>query len=142
MPVRSAGRRCRLTSSSGASSIRSPTRLCRQRLDDERLTAYIGFDPTADSLHVGHLLQVLQPAAAAARRAPAHRPGRRGNGDDRRPRRQERGAGPPVGDEELAANLAGIRAQLERFLDFSDGAGGVTGPAARQRRLARRSIGL
>src|ERR1700676_2597142 len=29
-----------------------------QRLDDDRITAYTGFDPTADSLHVGHLLQV------------------------------------------------------------------------------------
>ena len=29
------------------------------QLDRDRLTAYIGFDPTADSLHVGHLLQVL-----------------------------------------------------------------------------------
>ena len=28
------------------------------RLDAERLTAYTGFDPTADSLHVGHLLQM------------------------------------------------------------------------------------
>src|SRR5476649_1102895 len=29
-----------------------------ERLDGDRLTAYIGFDPTADSLHVGHLLQI------------------------------------------------------------------------------------
>ena len=29
-----------------------------QRLDTDRLTAYSGFDPTADSLHVGHLLQI------------------------------------------------------------------------------------
>jgi len=28
------------------------------KLDGERLTAYIGFDPTADSLHVGSLLQI------------------------------------------------------------------------------------
>ncbi|MHB8594468.1 MAG: tyrosine--tRNA ligase, partial [Acidimicrobiales bacterium] len=30
----------------------------RQRLDGDRLTAYIGFDPTSDSLHVGSLLQL------------------------------------------------------------------------------------
>src|ERR1700689_3026605 len=30
-----------------------------RRLDEERFTLYIGFDPTADSLHVGSLLQVL-----------------------------------------------------------------------------------
>lgn len=28
------------------------------RLDADRITAYSGFDPTADSLHVGHLLQI------------------------------------------------------------------------------------
>ena len=30
-----------------------------QLLDQERITLYCGFDPTADSLHIGHLLPVL-----------------------------------------------------------------------------------
>ena len=39
--------------------------------------------------------------------------------------------------EALAANLAGIRTQLGRFLDFSDGAGDCAGAPARQQCLAR-----
>jgi tyrosyl-tRNA synthetase len=36
----------------------SPEEL-RQRLDGEPITFYVGFDPTAASLHAGHLMQVL-----------------------------------------------------------------------------------
>ena len=35
-----------------------------QRLDAGRLTGYTGFDPTADSLHVGHLLQLCTCGAS------------------------------------------------------------------------------
>ena len=38
-------------------------------LDKEQVTAYIGFDPTAPSLHVGHLLPVDGARAPAAVRA-------------------------------------------------------------------------
>src|SRR4029450_9189595 len=43
----------------------------RQRLDSERLTFYIGYDPTARSLHIGSLLPLL--AMATMQRA-GHRP--------------------------------------------------------------------
>ena len=52
-------------------------------LDDTLLTPYIGFDPTADSLHIGNLLQVLPLRRL---QLAGHRPiaaGRRRHRDDR-----------------------------------------------------------
>ena len=60
-------------------------------------TLYVGFDPTADSLHVGHLVAADDAAAVSAGRASADRAGRRGHGHDRRPQRQERRAQPALG---------------------------------------------
>jgi tyrosyl-tRNA synthetase len=95
----------------------------RAQLAKERVTAYIGFDPTAASLHVGSLLQVL--ALMRFQRA-GHRPialvgGGTGLIGDPSGKTAER---PLLTHEKLEENLAGIRAQLERFLDFS-GAGGA-----------------
>jgi tyrosyl-tRNA synthetase len=92
------------------------------RLDNERLTAYIGFDPTADSLHVGSLLQVLM--LRRLQRA-GHRPlavagGATGAIGDPGGKTEERML---LRADELAANLAGMRAQLERLIDFEDEAG-------------------
>jgi tyrosyl-tRNA synthetase len=92
------------------------------RLDGERFTAYIGFDPTADSLHVGSLLQVLM--LRRLQRA-GHRPialagGGTGAIGDPGGKTEERVL---LSDEELAANLVGMRAQLERLVDFDTGAG-------------------
>ncbi len=92
------------------------------RLDDERFTAYIGFDPTADSLHVGSLLQVLM--LRRLQRA-GHRPialagGGTGAIGDPGGKTEERAL---LGREELAANLAGMQAQLERLVDFGDASG-------------------
>ena len=42
------------------------------------LTVYVGFDPTADSLHVGSLLPAVHAAPFPAGRPPAHRAGRGG----------------------------------------------------------------
>ena len=83
-----------------------------------RPDGYSGFDPTADSLHVGHLLQLcnlrrLQQAG--------HRPIAVAGGGDRshrRPGREDRGAQPALAPNRSQANLEGIRPQLERFLDF------------------------
>jgi tyrosyl-tRNA synthetase len=85
-----------------------------------RTTGYIGFDPTAASLHVGSLLPVL--ALARLQRA-GHRPiaiagGGTGLVGDPSGRTQERQL---LTREKVAENLAGIRAQLELFLDFSPG---------------------
>ena len=80
------------------------------------VTGYIGFDPTADSLHVGSLLPLM--ALARFQRA-GHSPiaiagGGTGMIGDPKPT-QER---PLLSREEIERNLAGIRPQLERFLDF------------------------
>ena len=94
------------------------------RLDGEPLTAYIGFDPTADSLHVGHLLQVLmlRRLQLAGHRPIALAGGGTGLIGDPGGKSEER---PLLSEEELAANLAKMRAQLEQFLDFGTGAGGA-----------------
>jgi tyrosyl-tRNA synthetase len=82
------------------------------------VTTYIGFDPTADSLHVGSLLPVL--ALMRLQRA-GHHPiavigGGTGMIGDPSGKSSERNL---LTTELLEANLAGQRRQLERFLDFS-----------------------
>jgi len=84
-------------------------------------TGYIGFDPTASSLHVGSLLPIL--LLARLQRA-GHTPialvgGGTGMIGDPSGKTQERTLLTP---EQVDENLAGIRAQLARFLDF-DAAG-------------------
>jgi len=84
------------------------------------LTGYIGFDPTAPSLHVGSLLPVM--ALARFQRA-GHSPiaivgGGTGLIGDPSGKTQERSL---ISREQVEANLDGIRAQLARFLDFDRG---------------------
>lgn len=81
------------------------------------ITAYIGFDPTASSLHVGSLLPVM---ALARLQRFGHSPvaiigGGTGMIGDPSGKSQERQL---LSTEQLAVNLAGIRDQLARFLDF------------------------
>jgi len=83
----------------------------------ERVTAYIGFDPTAASLHVGSLMTVMN--LARLQRA-GHTPiGLVGGGTgligDPSGKSQERQL---LTFEQTEANARGIRTQLERFLDF------------------------
>ena len=59
-----------------------------ERLSKGRLTAYVGFDPTADSLHVGSLVPVMGLAWLQRIGPHAHRAGGRRHGDGRRPQRQ------------------------------------------------------
>ncbi len=87
-------------------------------LNTERICCYVGFDPTADSLHVGHLIPLMGLAHM-------QRHGHRiialmGGGTAM--------IGDPSGktemrkmltSEQLEANIEGMRSQLERFLDFS-----------------------
>ena len=87
-------------------------------LEKERVTAYIGFDPTASSLHVGSLLTVM---GLARLQRFGHTPiaivgGGTGMIGDPSGKSQERLL---LSRDEIDANVAGIRAQLERFLDFN-----------------------
>ena len=89
-------------------------------LSGERLTVYAGFDPTADSLHIGNLLQLcnLRRMQEAGHRPVAVAGGGTGMIGDPGGKSEERNL---LTAAQLEANLAGIRGQLERFLDFSDG---------------------
>lgn len=91
-------------------------------LDREPLSAYVGFDPSADSLHLGNLLMLcnLRRLQLAGHRPIALAGGATGFIGDPGGKSEERNLLSP---EQLVANLAGIRPQLERFLDFSAGAG-------------------
>ena len=84
-------------------------------LDRGEMVAYIGFDPTADSLHIGHLLQMcnLRRLRDAGHQVIALAGGATGMIGDPGGKSAERNLLSP---EELEHNLAGIRAQLERFL--------------------------
>ncbi len=87
-------------------------------LQGGRVTAYIGFDPTAASLHIGSLLPVtmLMRLQRAGHRPIAVVGGGTGLIGDPSGKAAERALLTP---ELLAVNLAGMRGQLERFLDFS-----------------------
>ncbi len=81
------------------------------------MTLYCGFDPTADSLHIGSLLPIM--GMAHFQRA-GHRPialvgGGTGLIGDPSFKAQERAM---LTKEQVEANALGIRAQLEHFLDF------------------------
>jgi tyrosyl-tRNA synthetase len=91
-------------------------------LDRGGITAYVGFDPSADSLHAGNLLQLcnLRRLQLAGNRPIVVAGGGTGRIGDPGGKDAER---PLLSAEQLQANLAGIRPQLERFLDFSDAAG-------------------
>ena len=87
-------------------------------LNQGATSAYIGFDPTADSLHIGSLVQILilmhfqraghQPIALVG--------GATGMIGDPSGKSDERNL---LDSTALEKNVAGIKAQLERFLDFS-----------------------
>src|SRR5687767_6584739 len=83
-------------------------------------TLYAGFDPTADSLHVGHLmaLMILRRFQQAGHRPIALVGGATGMIGDPSGKSQERNL---LSLEDLARNIAGLRAQMQRFLDFDTG---------------------
>lgn len=104
--------------------------LINQTTDDANLgrllmekprTVYVGFDPTADSLHVGHLvaLMVLRRFQKAGHRPIALIGGATGMIGDPSGKSEERKL---LSTESLAANIAGMEPQLRRFLDFDCGA--------------------
>jgi len=92
----------------------------RAALRSGPVTFYVGFDPTADSLHVGHLLPVM---AMRRLQAYGHRPivvvggGTALVGDPS----GKTEARPILTRDEVDCNARSIGRQLQRFLDFGDG---------------------
>lgn len=92
----------------------------RELINGKPITFYIGFDPTADSLHVGHFLQMV--IMAHMQRA-GHRPvavlgggtGMVGDPTGRTDMRQM------LTPEAIQNNIDRFQKQMARFIDFSDG---------------------
>ncbi len=92
----------------------------RELLDNQKITFYIGFDATADSLHVGHFLQMV---VMKRLQQAGHRPiALLGTGTTM--------VGDPTGKtdmrkmltpEEINHNAECFQRQMEKFVDFSDG---------------------
>lgn len=92
----------------------------KDMLRERSISYYVGFDPTADSLHIGHFIPVM---AMRHLQNAGHRPIALVGGGTAR-------VGDPSGktdmrrmmdDAEMAKNVAAIKSQLSRFLDFGEG---------------------
>lgn len=89
-------------------------------LNGNNVTCYIGFDPTASSLHVGHLVTIM---ALTHMQRMGHRPialvgGGTGLIGDPSGKTEMRKV---ITQEEINQNKEGIKKQLSKFLDFTDG---------------------
>lgn len=89
-----------------------------EQLQKEITSGYIGFDPTADSLHIGSLVPILLLVHLQKN---GHRPialigGATGMIGDPSGKSEERNL---LSEEQLSINVAGIRKQLEKHLDFN-----------------------
>ncbi len=89
-----------------------------EQLKKEMTTGYIGFDPTADSLHIGSLVPIL---LLVHFQKAGHKPialvgGATGMVGDPSGKSEERNL---LSEETLQKNVAGVKAQLEKFLDFN-----------------------
>lgn len=91
----------------------------KKTLETEKVTFYIGFDPTADSLHVGHFIAMM---FMAHMQKAGHRPIALIGGGTAM-------IGDPSGKtdmrsmllkEDIDKNIVGIKKQMEKFIDFSD----------------------
>ena len=88
-----------------------------EQLQKEITTAYIGFDPTADSLHIGSLVPII--LLVHLQRC-GHKPialvgGATGMVGDPSGKSEERNL---LGEDILNHNVAGVKAQLEKYLNF------------------------
>lgn len=91
-----------------------------QVMNEEMITAYVGFDPTADSLHVGHLIPLM---ALGWLQRLGHRPialagGGTGLIGDPSGKSKERNL---ITLEAVMHNIEGVKKQLAKFLDFDCG---------------------
>ena len=84
----------------------------------ESTSGYIGFDPTGESLHIGSLVQIiiLMHFQKAGHKPIALVGGATGMIGDPSGKSAERNL---LNEETLNKNIAGIRSQLERFIDFN-----------------------
>ncbi|HAA63924.1 MAG TPA: tyrosine--tRNA ligase, partial [Thermoanaerobacter sp.] len=92
----------------------------RELLEKEKITFYIGFDPTADSLHVGHFLQIM---VMSHMQKAGHRPivligGGTAMVGDPSGRTDMRKI---LTREEINRNAEAFKKQMQRLIDFSDG---------------------
>ena len=89
--------------------------------DKEQVTAYLGIDPTADSLHIGHLcgVMMLRHLQQAGHKPIALVGGATGMIGDPSGKSQERNL---LDEETLAHNVDCIKKQLSHFLDFESDA--------------------
>ncbi len=91
----------------------------KEQLEKEMTTAYIGFDPTADSLHIGSLVPII---LLVHLQKAGHKPialvgGATGMVGDPSGKSEERNL---LSEEILNHNVACVKAQLEKFLDFDN----------------------
>lgn len=89
-----------------------------EQLQKEMTAGYIGFDPTADSLHIGSLVPIL---LLVHFQKAGHKPialvgGATGMVGDPSGKSEERNL---LSEDVLQKNVAGVKAQLEKFLDFN-----------------------
>ncbi len=92
----------------------------RDLLNNEKITFYTGFEPTASSLHVGHFIQIM---VMSRLQKAGHRPiilfgggtGMIGDPSGKTDMRKM------LTEEQIAHNIDCFKKQAERFLDFSDG---------------------
>ncbi len=92
----------------------------RDLLNNEKIAVYLGSDPTADSLHVGHLVPIMMMRWLQKY---GHKPimlvgGATGRIGD--PSGRDTGR-PMMTEETLAKNVAGLKKSYSKFLKFGDG---------------------
>ncbi|MBR5151920.1 MAG: tyrosine--tRNA ligase [Clostridia bacterium] len=92
----------------------------RKILGEKKITFYIGFDPTADSLHIGHFMQLI---VMKHMQNAGHRPiillggGTTMVGDPT----GKTDMRPMITQEEIQHNADNFKVQMSKFIDFSDG---------------------
>lgn len=92
----------------------------KKLLDNEKITFYIGFDPTADSLHIGHFMQLI---VMKHMQNAGHRPiillggGTTMVGDPT----GKADMRPMISQETIRHNADRFKEQMSKFIDFSDG---------------------
>ena len=90
-----------------------------EQLNREMTAAYVGFDPTADSLHIGSLVPImlLMHLQKAGHKPIAVVGGATGMVGDPSGKSEERNM---LSIEQIQINIAGVRKQLQHFLQFDD----------------------